>query len=488
MAGLYKALRKSRETTPHGSSKAMYFSLLEAAHIKRAGGPCAGFLAAQLQATRGHSTSMPTQAGQLNSWLAAHNETVGRQYQQYLAARQAGGPRRYFHSKAHALYFLRAVAPTKMVDGAWLYGITRHWQDTRLASLIRIYLEELGDGAEAMNHVALYRKLLRVNGCDDWKTLDDQFFTQGAVQLALAANTETHLPEVIGFNLGYEQLPLHLLITAYELKELNIDPYYFTLHTTIDNAQTGHAHAAVEAVAEAMPLFGDSRQYMARVLAGVKLNDAGLSTLEIIRQFDLQQEVVRILQAKATIGRFMHANRCEIAGKSINAWLADSDQMVPFLHAMEKTGWIKRHHAPEESPFWKTFAGEKAPMFGVFTAYEQQVLYDWIAGDALENMPMLGRLGRPWRMVEKQGLAREAGKNNPHDNVYDLRTGGRIARLPVSHDFNQDQVSFECHVHSMDDGQALMEFLAGWLSPGKHHTPLGLCATRYFKSYLDSPF
>jgi hypothetical protein len=65
-------------------------------------------------------------------------------------------------------------------------------------------------------------------------------------------NAEKFLPEVIGFNLGYEQLPLHLLITAYELKELHIDPYYFTLHITVDNADSGHAKQAVDAVFSAM--------------------------------------------------------------------------------------------------------------------------------------------------------------------------------------------------------------------------------------------
>jgi hypothetical protein len=26
------------------------------------------------------------------------------------------------------------------------------------------------------------------------------------------------------------------------------------------------------------------------------------------------------------------------------------------------------------------------------------------------------------------------------------------------------------------------------LSPAKHHTALGLCATRYFKAYMDAPY
>lgn len=489
MSGMSKEIDSCQETVQPSSSKSVYFLLLEPHPTRKAKVDHAAFLQAQIRETSLHSSDMPTQIEQLDAWLLAHNEAVGRQYQEYLAARKAGEPRWYFSTKSHALYFLRAVAPTKMVDGAWLYGLMQHWQDPRLSSLIRIYLEELGDGIESMNHVVLYRQLLRVNQCEDWKNLEEKFFTQGAVQLALAANTDTHLPEVIGFNLGYEQLPLHLLITAYELKELNIDPYYFILHTTIDNAQTGHARSAIAAVKEAMPLFEDDKQYMERVMAGVKLNDAGLGTLDLIKHFDLQGEVVRILQSKANIGRFMHSNRCVISGKTINDWLSDEDQVAQFLYEMEKTGWIKRHQDPEQSPFWKSFAGEKAPMFGVFTAYEQQVIYDWIAGDAIDSMPMLGRLGRPWRMVEKQLLAKDEVKNGEHDNVYDLRSGRRISGSQmVKNDFNQDQMSFEHYVNSIGDGDKLMTFLVDWLAPGKHHTPLGLCATRYFKSYMDSPF
>ena len=41
------------------------------------------------------------------------------------------------------------------------------------------------------------------------------------------------MPEAIGFNLAYEQLAYHLLVTIHELKELRIDPYYFVLHVYV---------------------------------------------------------------------------------------------------------------------------------------------------------------------------------------------------------------------------------------------------------------
>lgn len=486
MSVISKHIGKHQQRVQDWSAKSMYFSLLAPSGFSKGRADSLGFLAANLQETSHHFTNVPTHPAQLEAWLLEQHAAVGQQYQEYLAARKAGEPRWYFSSKSHALYFLRAVAPTKMVDGAWLYGFTRHWQDTRFTSLLKIYLEELGNGVEAMNHVALYSKLLKVNECDDWRTLDDKFFTQGAVQLALAANVETHLPEVIGFNLGYEQLPLHLLITAYELKELNIDPYYFTLHTTIDNAHSGHARAAIDAVSEAMPTFGSVHNYMARIVAGVKLNNAGLGTLDLIKHFDLLAEAVRVLQSKASIGQYMHSNRCVIEGKTINEWLADPDQVARLLYVMQKTGWIKRHQDPEQSRFWQMITADKAPMFGVFTAYERQVLYDWIAGEALERLPRLARLGAPWRMAEKPPLP-QMPEGRLHGNIYDLRSGRRVAEaLHADNDFHQDQLSLERYLHSL--GQKRMDFLIDWLSPAKHHTTLGLCATRYFKAYVEGPY
>ena len=117
------------------------------------------------------------------------------------------------------MYFLQCVAPTKQVDGAWLYGLLRYWQDQRFDGLLTTYLEELGDGEAAQNHVVIYRKLLSEHDADSEAGLEDDHYLQGALQLALGVCADEFLPEVIGFNLGYEQLPLHLLITAYELSE-----------------------------------------------------------------------------------------------------------------------------------------------------------------------------------------------------------------------------------------------------------------------------
>ena len=115
------------------------------------------------------------------------------------------------------MHFLHAVAFTKLVDGAWLFGLLQRWQDLRLAPLIRSYLEELGCGRAPQNQLLIYRQLLARCGRDQWQDGRDAHFTQGAVPLAPDRHAAEFLPELIGFNLGSEQLPLQLPITAHEL-------------------------------------------------------------------------------------------------------------------------------------------------------------------------------------------------------------------------------------------------------------------------------
>ena len=240
------------------------------------------FLEQQLQQARLLSSDLPDNTANMETWIAERSEAIGAEYNAYLKQRRDGGPRRYFTTKAHALFFLKHVAPTKLVDGAWLYGVLERWDDPDFRPLIQTYLEELGDGVPDKNHVVLYKKLLASHGCDQWQDVEETHFVQGAIQLALAYDAEHFLPEIIGYNLGYEQLPLHLLITAYELNELGIDPYYFTLHITVDNGGTGHAFKAVQALQQLLPRCGDTAAFVRRVQDGYRLNDLGASTNSVL--------------------------------------------------------------------------------------------------------------------------------------------------------------------------------------------------------------
>jgi hypothetical protein len=450
------------------------------------------FLTEQLKQAAKLTCDLPETIEGLAGWIENNSAHIGQQYRKYLSDRKASGPRQYFANKSHALYFLNAVAPTKLVDGAWLYGLLQCWNDPRFSALIRTYLEELGEGLPDKNHVVLYRKLLAAHGCEHWHRLEDTYFVQGAIQLSLAHHAADFLPEVIGFNLGYEQLPLHLLITAYELDELGIDPYYFTLHVTVDNAATGHARKALQSLSDAMPQVSDRGAYFQRVINGYKLNLLGVDTVSAIRSFDLERELLSVLAGKAVIGSQLHSDYCRVGGRTINDWLAEPGQLPALLGGLEMMGWIKRHQDPKNSRFWQLIQGERAAMFGVFNSYEQQLIHDWIAGDWIthERGPEAG--GAPRQLpFRAQSRLREMLNHGSH-----LATGGFSARGIIrthtdyrtdgeDDDFNADLRQLEQQLATMSTRNEVMTTLIDLMSPATHHTAPGLMATRIFNRMLQ---
>ncbi|KQY01658.1 hypothetical protein ASD28_09210 [Massilia sp. Root133] len=470
-----------RDTRPVqvSSARDLYFALMDnpAAALEASG----AFLAAQIEVARAEPCELPDAVWQLQGWIQGRAESVGIAYREYLAARKNGAPRRYFTNKSHALYFLKGVAPTKLVDGAWLYGTLSRWENPEFHPLIKTYLEELGDGVPDKNHVTLYRRLLATHGCEHWETLPEDHFVQGAIQLALAYNADAFLPEVVGYNLGYEQLPLHLLITSYELNELGIDPYYFTLHVTVDNAGSGHAHKAVQALRHLMAQSGDPAAFFQRVLDGYRLNDLGACTTSVIGAFDLEAELVEIFSAKAAIGKNMHSDYCRVAGRSVNDWLADPRQIPEFLTKLEESGWIQRGEDVEQSRFWRLIQGERAEMFGVFSSYEQQVLRDWITTprDAIAA-------ARTTRVLSHRARQRTLDSLTQHAQRSGYPERGLIRRRPAGTGGDSELHQLEQRVAAAAGKPEAMAMLAQLMSPSVHHTAIGLMATRMYSQLLDA--
>jgi hypothetical protein len=459
-------------------AKDLYFALYaDPLSNARAG---EAYLRSRIAAVQGIPADLPPTLAQLPAWIEARSEAVGIQYREYLAARKGGAPRRYFHNRAHALNFIKSVAPTKLVDGSWLYGMLKHWDSPDFHPLIKTYLEELGEGAPSKNHVTIYRKLLATHGIDNWEELSDDHFVQGAIQLALGQNAERFLPEVIGFNLGYEQLPLHLLITSYELNEFGIDPYYFTLHVTVDNAATGHAQKAVQALLDLMPRVGDRAAFYKRVLDGYRLNELGASTNSVIAGFDVQDELVRILAQKSVVGKNMHSDYCRVAGRSVNEWLGEPGQIPGFLAAMETAGWIKRGEEVEHSRFWRLIEGERAEMFGVFSSYEQQVLRDWIEsspGSSVKQERVLSHRARQ-RTLDNLGQHADRSGNFPER--------GLIRRRAARDTGSESELALlEQRVASATGKGEAMALLLELMTPAQHHSAAGLMATRMYSQLLD---
>jgi hypothetical protein len=468
----------------HGQqSKELYFALSSGPPTEQVRDSARTYLEQQLEATHAFDSDLPGSLDALGDWTRANAHKIGLQYSGYLEQRRAGAPRRYFSTKAHALNFLQGVAPTKLVDGSWLYGLVRYWNDDRFHSLIRIYLEELGEGLPEKNHVVLYKKLLASHGCEQWRSLSDAHFVQGAIQLALAQHADRFLPEVIGFNLGYEQLPLHLLITAYELNELDIDPYYFTLHITVDNASTGHAQKAIDGLKALFPHLADGPEFYRRVINGYKLNLLGASTTSVIAAFDIEHEMVKVLRDKSAVGMRMHSDFCRIAGRTVNDWLADPERIPDFLHSLEQQGWIKRHQPPYESRFWRLLEGDRAEMFGVFNPYEKQVIHDWILGDSeskkrsdgnvVIDKPMARQMTFRARQRLMRTLQPEMEAQPSATSFYD------------NDEHDADIQALQARLAMPKDRQETMNLLVELMAPTRHHTPTGLMATRIFNWMID---
>jgi hypothetical protein len=286
----------------------------------------------------------------------------------------------------------------------------------------------------------------------------------------------------VGYNLGYEQLPLHLLITSYELNELGIDPYYFTLHVTVDNAGSGHAHKAVQALRNLMAQSGDPATFFRRALDGYRLNELGACTTSVIAAFDLEAELVEIFTAKAAVGRNMHSDYCRVAGRSINDWLGEPQQIPDFLAAMESAGWIMRGEEVGNSRFWRLIQGERAEMFGVFSSYEQQVLRDWIQTprDATATQ-------RTTRVLSHRARQRALDNLNQQTGRASYPERGLIRRHAAGSLQGDAQLrELEEKVATAAGKAEAMAMLAQLMSPSIHHTAIGLMATRMYSQLLDA--
>ena len=403
-------------------------------------------------------SDFPTNVDQLAVWMQKQNKTQCLHYKEYLERRENGSAREFFGTTSKAYEFLYKVAPTKRVDGAWLYSFTQYWNDPAFRDFIQIYVEELGLGSSQSNHVKLFNKLLLSLGLHQFSmNLPDEYYHQSAIQLALAYAPSDFIPEIAGFNFGYEQLPLHLLITNYELKELGIDSKYFNLHITIDNFDNGHAHLATNAVMSLAKRYPNQSEFIRKLKIGFLLNNRGISSVQIIKNLNTERVVLDIFKSKALVGKHMHNEKCKFNNKSVNSWLSEEDQVEEFILELIKIGWIKLNEDPEHSRFWKLINEEDGKMFGVFSAAEKAFIYDWIAG---------ANLSRRINPVNSEYI-----KNFIELNDFSYLSEKELLLL-------QQQIQI-----STNTGHKISKLMP-YLAPHQHHQEIGLWATQKVVEYI----
>jgi hypothetical protein len=203
----------------------------------------------------------------------------------------------------------------------------------------------------------------------------------------------------------------------------------------------------------------------------------------VIGEFDLQAELVSIMAAKSVAGKNMHSDYCRVAGRSVNDWLLDPAQIPDFLAALEQAGWIKRGEEVENSRFWRLVEGERAEMFGVFNAYELQVLRDWITSSA-DGQPAASQ--RVLTARARQRTLDTLSQNADRSKAFPVR--GLIRRHPNLNDGdsgNELRLLEQQVAGASGKGEA-MAILGRLLSPEIHHTAVGLMATRMYTQLFDA--
>src|SRR5262249_21620568 len=132
----------------------------------------------------------------------------------------------------------------------------------------QVLSEEYGDGDLNKHHAHIYHQLMRelapelpgageLAFSDPRHGMDDVSVWRAAVaQLVISLFPRDFLPDIRGSSLHFESVKLGTLVAAHELREVGIDPYYFTLHVSIDNAHSGHTAMALHTAEQYLELAG----------------------------------------------------------------------------------------------------------------------------------------------------------------------------------------------------------------------------------------
>lgn len=351
----------------------------------------------------------------LADFVHGRDKATTQEWEHYLSRRATGSPRELFNAKNDAIHWLKQSAPVKLADGAWLghiNKITTPFALRRTAKVVwQILSEELGDGDIDKNHVHVFRELLEEGGIQ-LPSSDSPDFIQpsqgldiqhvwraGVAQLLISLFPHEFFPEILGFNLHFELLTLDTLKASRELAEVKLNPYYFMLHATIDNADSGHTAMALHAVESYLDYIkateGDTAAHVAwkRVQLGFIFSEHlptvpnGNTNLPpdhtTSHQAEIEMELGRIFRSKAITAHKIHCgSRVRIGRRKLVEWLdpscyASDNWQKDFLHDLSGCrSWIRRGASQESRLVQEISWGGK--MFGAFTQSETQTVKRWI--------------------------------------------------------------------------------------------------------------
>lgn len=355
-----------------------------------------------------------TQEG-LTKFIQTKDDQMIQRWEDYLTRRKTGSPKELFKDRDEANWWLKQVAPAKYVDGAWLGHINKITTPFALRRATKIawqvLSEELGDGDVRKNHVYVFAELMKEigSGLPRGDTADfihprhglnePAVWKAAVAQLLISLFPHEFLPEILGFNLHFEGLTLETLKAAKELEELKINSYYFFLHVTIDNADSGHTMMAMQAVIEYFEHLQTTQGTQAverawrRFQTGFILSD-GLPTtpkspsmrkplVDSFPRTGQEAQVIKIILAKAAVSHRIHcSSRLKVGRQSLVEWLnptalASKSRQMEFLDELSNLKpWVRKGNSAGSKLIQELSWGGK--MFGSFTQNEVEVFKRWI--------------------------------------------------------------------------------------------------------------
>jgi hypothetical protein len=383
-------------------------------------------------------------------------------------------------TRADVVEWIRQMAPFNQTDGAWLRNIVPVGPiDDVRSLLLRIFMDEVGDGDPKLNHANIYTALL--HSVDIWlpdirtreyaenPDLLDSAFTVPLFQLVVSEFSQAFFPELLGMTQYLEWSSVELRNMVLLNDYFDIDSHFYEMHVAIDNAATGHgamARRAVESYLEQVrtDLGEDAMQaqwqrvwngYVAFATTGTLAEDMRRKSAHRPTAAD---GVIAMITERASRARLNHGQK-RLAGQLINDLFAHPADLPAAL----VDGGMIVPGDPESSPFFGLLTSD-GPMYGIFNDAEIETWRAWArgltAGPPEPATPFPATLAEQMVLVIDTMRSRQEGQPAHQSTMLagpDPDHPGQLISQPVAWWFRQPAESFL---------QALARPENGWIVPG----------------------
>ncbi len=301
-----------------------------------------------------------------------------------------------FHNTLFQQESLHQSAPILLTQLTWLHNICpASCSQTQFSLQMQTVYKQLCFNASG--HADLLpscRALLETTGRQSARILHQPFGRQhdvlpvmidlATIQLALGFFPRLLFPEILGFTLAYCQTPDLINICHPDFKT---DIPFFNLHQKRKQKASARIQQTIQSY---LTLFIEDRLLLwSRIQQGFYLypqllNDCRNQLNHFFSQpLSVAQQLGQMLQRKLPAA-FGHHAGIDLQGIPLEQWLHGLPENTDdFLKALRQSPYVDQNH-PENSRLLQLFTF-KGPMYGVFTASEQELWRKWLKNQSADR-------------------------------------------------------------------------------------------------------